>query len=182
MAHRLRLAFLLAVVYFSGWTSILCIEAWRSGWVPDSVIVVRFWKHMVALALLVVGYFGLGTAQGKARPNWALILLGWIACIVTNYPNRWDQPMPPDLAGWNLMFFGAAAVVPFYWRSHLVLHFGSYAYHFLINAVLQQSPFAEVDVGTVGTGGVFIRTIIATAVFNPAKFTAGTEAITTPAY
>ncbi len=145
VAHRLRLAFLLAVVYFSGWTSILCIEAWRSGWVPDSVIVVRFWKHMVALALLVVGYFGLGTAQGKARPNWALILLGWIACIVTNYPNRWDQPMPPDLAGWNLMFFGAAAVVPFYWRSHLVLHFGSYAYHFLINAVLQQSPFAEVD-------------------------------------
>ncbi len=145
VAHRLRLAFLLAIVYFSGWTSILGIEAWRSGWVPHSIIVVRFWKHVIALMLLVVGHFGLRTSRGKANPNLALILLGWIACIVTNYPNQLDQPIPPDLTGWNLMFFATAAIVPFYWRSHLILHSGSYAYHFLINALLQQSPFAEVD-------------------------------------
>ena len=138
--QRLRLALGLAFTYFVGYTSILIVDAvWTGVFLP-----IRIAKHILAIATVAIGYQWLQGASGRRHPRLALVLLFVAVCVLTNFPNQFDQPVPPDLKGWNLIFFGLATVMPFHWRLYLACQWiAGYGYYFAINALLGQPLFPQ---------------------------------------
>ncbi|GAB4359861.1 MAG: hypothetical protein Fur0042_29390 [Cyanophyceae cyanobacterium] len=135
--QRLRLAFALGILYFSGYSSILAVYALQDG----GLFYIRTVKHVVALLAMVLGFRWLNTPAGRRHPRLSLLLLFASVCIITNFPNQFDRPVPPDIKGWNLIFFGIATVTPFHWRLHLLCQWMAYGYYFAINAILRQPLF-----------------------------------------